>query len=103
MFSRGSPLSREWISLHKSLLVPIRIGRNNPAGLVQAVNLIGRQGPANGSEIFTQLRFVARADDEASDGGTLKEPIERDLRDRFPCLAGDLIDRLDDREEMPVL
>ena len=50
-----------------------------------------------------KLRFVARADDEARDGGTLKEPIERDLRHRVPCLAGDLIDRLDDREEMPVL
>ncbi len=98
------PLSgREWISLRKSFLVPIRIGRDDPAGLIQALNLIGRQRPANGSEIFRQLRFVARADDEARDRGTLKEPIERDLSHRFPCLAGDLIDRLDDGEEMPVL
>jgi len=43
--------------------------------------------PSQWLRIFRQLRFVARADDEARDGGTLKEPIERDLSHRFPCLA----------------
>jgi hypothetical protein len=73
----GSLLGREWISLRKSLLVPIRIGRDDPAGLIQALNLIGCQGPANGSEIFRQLRFVARADDEARDGGTFQPMAAR--------------------------
>jgi hypothetical protein len=48
--------------------VPDRIGRLDVARRVELGHLLGRQFPADGADVLKQLRFVARADDDAGDG-----------------------------------
>ncbi len=55
---------RKWVSFRGRFLVPIRINHGNSACLVQPGHLAGRQIPADGAEIFAELLFVARADDQ---------------------------------------
>src|SRR5580698_2152376 len=85
-----------WISLHRTevafalyrsgvqvpelALMPIRVRDRNRARFVEFFYLRGRQIPAGGGEVLTQLLLVACADDHARYGGALQQPIQSDLR-----------------------
>jgi hypothetical protein len=47
-------------------------------------------------EILPKLFFIASTHNQAGNGGSVQEPIESDLRDRFTGFRGNFINRLDD-------
>src|ERR1700722_3640005 len=96
--TRASAL-RPFVEPRKAALVPDRIGWLDIARGVELRHLLGRQFPADGADVFEQLRFVARADDDVGDCRTAEEPVERDLRNCLAGLLGDSIERVDDIEQ----
>src|ERR1700677_4882074 len=94
-----SALLRPLIEPRKAALVPDRIGRLDVARRVELRPLLGGQFPADGADVFEQLRFVTRADDDVGDGRTAQQPVERDLRNRLAGFLGDAIERVDDIEQ----
>src|SRR6202042_1554131 len=94
-----SALRRPFVENRKAALVPDRINRLDLARCVKLRHLFGRQFPADGADVFEQLRFVTRADNNVSDGRAAQEPVERDLRNRLAGLLGDSIERVDDIEQ----
>lgn len=58
---------RRWVDPGEAFLGAIEgigIGRHRHARLIQALDLLGRQAPADRAEIVAQLHFVAGADDD---------------------------------------
>ena len=55
------------------------------------------QLPSHRADILLQLLLVPRADHDADDARPLQHPVQRDLRDRLPRLARNLIERVDHR------
>lgn len=58
--------------------------RRKGADRVELAHLLSGKLPADRAEIFSQLRFVSRADQNGRDCRTLQHPVERDLRNRLP-------------------
>lgn len=54
------------------------------ADRVELAHLLSGKLPADRAEIFSQLRFVSRADQNGRDCRTLQHPVERDLWNRLP-------------------
>jgi hypothetical protein len=87
---------RQRVSLFKLQLMPVWVGAIELAGAIELFNLRGGEIPADGGEILAKLLFIARADDDGRDGGTLDEPVEGDLGNGFAGFRGDGVERIDD-------
>ncbi len=59
-----------------------------------------RQVPTYGRDVLPQLFLVSRADDQRRHGRPLQQPVQRDLWDRLPGLARDLVEHVDDGVEI---
>src|SRR5260221_2257920 len=97
-------LYRRRIAL-RELTVPIRIvriRRHDMARDIKLANLIRSQIPADRTEIFAQLNFVARTDQDGRDGRSLQEPIQCDLRYRLASLLRGFVERVDDIIQVPL-
>src|SRR5690606_20664131 len=91
------------IALVEVALVPVRIGRRALAGRIQLGDLFRCERPAERAEVLAQLFLVACADHDVGNRRTREQPVQRDLRDGLAGLLGDLIQRIDDREQVFVL
>jgi len=94
----GCGLHGRRIAFRETTLVPIWIGLGRRARSVELFDLIRRQIPANGAEVILELLLVARANDDARNGRAMKQPIQSDLRDRFPRFFRDAVESIDDAE-----
>src|SRR5450631_2053545 len=94
-----SALRRPFVEDGKAALMPDRIGGLDVARRVELRYLLGRQFAADGADVFEQLLFVTRADNDVGDGRAAQEPVERDLRNRLAGLLGEAIERVDDGEQ----
>src|SRR5579875_2593379 len=83
------------IAFFKAGLVPVGVGHLGLAGGIELGYLLWRERPADAGEVGAELLPVARADDERGDGGTLEQPVERDLRNGFAGFFSDPVDRID--------
>ena len=97
-----SRIDGERVSLLELALVPVWIRRYDGAGGVQSGNLIGCEIPSGGRKILPQLFFCTRTDDDVRDGGTLQQPVQRDLRNRLSGFLGYFIESIDDFEKILV-
>ena len=82
------------VAIGELALVPVGIGGLRFAGGVEFGDLFFGEIPADRAEILAELLLVAGAHDDVDDGGTLQEPVERDLRDRFSGFSGDFFEGL---------
>lgn len=73
----------------------VRIRRRKGADRVELAHLLSGKLPADRAEIFSQLRFVSRADQNGRDCRTLQPPVERDLRNRLPRCVDNFVQRVD--------
>ena len=62
------------------------------AGVVEFGHLFFGEIPADRTEVLAELLFVAGAHDDVDDGGTLEQPVERDLRDGFSGFFRDFVE-----------
>jgi len=72
--------------------VPVRLGGLRVTGDAEFCNVFFGDIPADRAEILAQLLFVAGAHNDVDDGGTLQEPVERDLRDGFSGFFRDFVE-----------
>ena len=72
--------------------MPVRVRVGCLAGRVQRLDLLRRQFPALGSQILSQLFFVARAHDDCRHRGPLQQPVQRDLRNGLTGFFRNFVD-----------
>ena len=85
----------EGVALVELDLVPVGVGEGEGAGCVEPGYLVRGEVPAGGSQVGAELFFVACADDEGADGGTLEEPVEGELRDGLAGFFGEFVEGVD--------
>lgn len=94
---------REWITFREMRVLPVGVDSWFGAGRIQPGDKLRGQAPADGAEIFPQLRLVARADDHAGHARPAQHPIDRDLGDRLAGFPRRFIERIDDPMDQRVI
>ena len=85
------------VTVERSLaLMPVRVNGRCPAHRVQPANLLRSEVPTGSAQILSQLCLIASTNDHGRDGGSLQQPVGRDLRYRFAGLSRHLIQRVHD-------
>ena len=80
--------------------MPVRVGGGQFAGGIELRHLFAGEIPADGAEVLPELLFVARADNDTSHGGTLQEPVQRDLRHGLARFRRHFVDCIDHFEKI---
>jgi hypothetical protein len=73
-------------------LVPVRVSRLRVADGVGFGDVFFGEVLADGAEVLAELFFIAGAHDDVGCGGTLQEPVERDLQSGLARFFRDFFD-----------
>src|SRR4051812_23976657 len=71
---------RRRIALGDSCLVPVGINAWRRTRGIKTRQLGGSELPAEGAQILPELFLVPRSNDYVGDGGSLQQPVDRNLR-----------------------
>ena len=81
--------------------MPVWIDRATLADRVELRDVRRVELPAEDAEVLAQLRFIARADDDARDRRSMHRPVQRDLRHGPTRLQRHLLECIDEGRLQP--